>query len=71
MINQLNIDQKKYILEKRIGMWESNKIYLQSEIDNEKKIENIDQDKIDQLNINLSTINNNIEVLSTELKNLI
>ena len=71
MINQLNIDQKKYILEKRIGMWESNKSYLQSEIDNEKKIENIDQDKIDQLNINLSTINNNIEVLSTELKNLI
>jgi hypothetical protein len=71
MINQLNIDQKKYILEKRIGMWKSNQSYIKFEIDKEKSLEIPDQSKIDNLNNDLNIILSNIQVLSTELENLI
>jgi len=71
MINQLNIDQKKYILEKRIGMWKSNQSYIKSEIDKEKSLESPNQSKINNLNNDLNVILSNIQVLSTELENLI
>jgi len=71
MINQLNIDQKKYILQKRIAMWSSNQSFIQSEIDKEKTLQSPDQLKINNLNNDLNVILSNIQVLNTELQNLI